>query len=162
MRKDLILRVALRLFARDDAKLPAGAYFKIRFSLTDSDLLYQAAIHGDLFAQIGKTLDLLLTKYLRAGISYAGARRFERFPILEAALRKAVINAIAHKDYGASIPTRISVYNNKLIIWNAGQLPPQWSIGRLLTKHALQPSNPAIADAFFWPEKSSHEDAALI
>ena len=146
MRKDLILRVALRLFARDDVKLPAGAYFKIRFSLTDSDLLYQAAI----------------TKYLRAGISYAGARRFERFPILEAALRKAVINAIAHKDYGASIPTRISVYNNKLIIWNAGQLPPQWSIGRLLTKHALQPSNPAIADAFFWPEKSSHEDAALI
>ena len=41
------------------------------------------------------------------------------------------------------------MYNNKLVIWNAGQLPPEWSIGRLLAKHASQPSNPAIANAFF-------------
>ncbi len=142
-------RAAALLFARDDEKLPAGAYIKIGFFRTDSDLLYQDAIHGNLFTQIDKTLDLLLTKYLRAGISYTGSQRFERFPVPEAALREAVINAIAHKDYGASIPTQISVYNNKLIIWNAGQLPPEWSIGRLLAKHASQPSNPAIANAFF-------------
>ena len=83
-------------------------------------------IGGDLFTQVDKSLDLLQTKYLRAGISYQGSQRLERFPIPEAALREAVINAIAHKDYGALIPIQISVYDHKLIIWNAGQLPPDW------------------------------------
>ncbi|UUZ49525.1 hypothetical protein LP420_04320 [Massilia sp. B-10] len=68
---------------------------------------------------MARTLDLLSTKYLRAGISYQGAQRLERMPVPDAALREAVINAIAHKDYGASIPIQISVYDTKLLIWNA-------------------------------------------
>ncbi|UUZ55080.1 hypothetical protein LP419_04075 [Massilia sp. H-1] len=39
-------------------------------------------------------------------------------PVPDAALHEAVINAIAHKDYGASIPIQISVYDTKLLIWN--------------------------------------------
>ena len=92
---------------------------------------------------------LLLTKYLRAGISYQGSQRHERFPVPESALREALINAIAHKDYGSGIPIQISVYDDKLMIWNPGQLPVDWSLGRLLAKHASQPANPDIANAFF-------------
>jgi ATP-dependent DNA helicase RecG len=92
---------------------------------------------------------LLLTKYLRAGISYKGTQRLERLPVPEAALREAVINAIAHKDYGASIPIQISVYEHKLLLWNPGQLPQDWSLDRLLAKHPSQPTNPDIAKTLF-------------
>ena len=90
---------------------------------TDSDLLYHDEIHGDLFSQVEKTLDLLLTKYLKAGISYEGPQRVEEFPIPENALREAVINAIAHKDYASANPMQISAYADKLMIWNPGHLP---------------------------------------
>jgi ATP-dependent DNA helicase RecG len=142
-------RAATLLFHADPEKFTTGACVKIGFFRTDSDLLYHDVIEGDLFTQVEKTLDLLLTKYLRAGISYEGTQRLERFPVPEAALREALINAIAHKDYGALIPIQISVYDRKLLIWNAGQLPPDWSLARLMAKHSSQPANPDVARALF-------------
>lgn len=53
------------------------------------------------------------------------------------------------KDYASAIPIQISVYTNKLMIWNPGQLPPDWTVEKLLGKHSSQPFNPDIANAFF-------------
>ena len=43
----------------------------------------------------------------------------------------------------------ISVYHHKLIIWSPGQLAQDWTLERLTSKHASDPSNPDIANAFF-------------
>ena len=144
-----LTNAATLLFHSNPGKFTTGAYVKIGFFRTDSDLLFHDVIEGNLFTQVEQSLDLLLTKYLRAGISYSGTQRFERFPIPEAALREALINAIAHKDYASAIPIQISVYQDKLLMWNPGQLPPDWSLDQLLAKHASQPANPDIANAFF-------------
>ena len=146
---DYLKRAAVMLFHEDPECIVTGAYVKIGYFRTDSDLLYHDEIHGDLFSQVEKTVDLLLTKYLRAGISYEGVQRVEAFPVPEPALREAVINAIVHKDYASAIPIQISVYHNKLMIWNAGQLPDDWTIESLLAKHASAPSNPDLANTFF-------------
>ncbi|MEI6788420.1 MAG: hypothetical protein WCL49_08080 [bacterium] len=58
----------------------------------------------------------------------------ETFPVPEKALREAIINAVAHKDYASAIPIRISVYADKLMIWNPGQRPHGWALGKLTTK----------------------------
>ncbi len=142
-------RAAVMLFHDDPERVVTGAYVKIGYFRTDSDLLYHDEIHGDLFNQVERTVDLLLTKYLRAGISYEGIQRIEAFPVPEVALREAVINAIAHKDYASANPIQISVYHDKLMIWNAGYLPHDWTLERLTAKHASSPSNPDIANAFF-------------
>lgn len=142
-------RAATLLFHADPEKFTTGACVKIGFFRTDSDLLFHDVVQGDLVAQVEKALDLLLTKYLRAGISYQGSQRLERLPVPEAALREALINAIAHKDYAAGIPVQISVYDHKLMLWNPGQLPPDWSLDRLLAKHASQPANPDVANVLF-------------
>lgn len=137
------------LFHDEPERVATGAFVKIGYFPTDSDLLYHDEVHGPLLDQVEKTVDLLLTKYLRAGISYEGVQRLETFPVPEVALREAVINAVAHKDYGSGIPIQISVYHDKLMIWNAGELPPNWTIERLKGKHASSPYNPGIANAFF-------------
>ena len=62
-------RAALLLFHPDPERFVTGAYLKIGHFLTNSDLLYHDEIHGDLFTQVDKTMDLLLTKYLQAMIS---------------------------------------------------------------------------------------------
>lgn len=126
-----------------------GAYVKIGYFRTDSDLLYHDEVHGDLFTQVDGIMDLLLTKYLKASIFYEGVQRVETFPVPESALREALLNAVAHKDYATGIPIQISVYDDKILFWNNGRLPDDWTVERLLAKHPSQPFNPDIANAFF-------------
>lgn len=142
-------RAAILLFHPDPEKFVSGAYIKIGFFRTDSDLLFQDVIHGNLFEQVEKTMDLLLTKYTKALISYEGLTRIETYEYPKDALREALLNAVSHKDYTGPYPIQISVYPDKIMIWNYGQLPENWTIEDLLNKHSSQPRNPDIATAFF-------------
>lgn len=142
-------RAALLLFHPDPEVFFTGAYVKIGFFRDNVDLLYHDEIHGDLFTQVARTIDLLSTKYLRAGIRYEGIRRVESFPVPGNALREAVLNAVVHKDYASGATIQISVYDDKLMIWNPGQLPPDWKAEDLLEKHESKPFNPDVAHAFF-------------
>ena len=142
-------RAALLLFHPDPEVFFTGAYVKIGFFRDDVDLLYHDEIHGNLFTQVARTMDLLLTKYLRAGIRYEGIQRVETFPVPGSALREAVLNAVTHKDYASAATIQISVYNDKLMLWNPGQLPPDWKAEDLLDKHESKPFNPDVAHAFF-------------
>ena len=65
------------------------------------------------------------------------------------AVREALLNAIAHKDYSGGVPIQISVYTDKIIIWNEGQLPENWTVKNLLEKYASRPYNPDIENALF-------------
>jgi len=142
-------RAAILLFHPNPEKYVTGAYIKIGFFETDDDLKYQDEIHGNLFEQIEKTMDLLFTKYIKAEISYEVLNRVETFEYPKDAVREALLNAISHKDYSGGAPTQISVYRDKIIFWNEGQLPENWTIENLLIKHPTKPYNPDIANALF-------------
>ncbi len=142
-------RAAAILFHHDPEEFVTGAYIKIGFFRTDSDLAYQDEIHGNLFQQVDQTLDLLLTKYMKASIRYEGLQRVEQFPFPVPALREALLNALVHKDYSSGNPVQISVYETKIIFWNAGKLPEQLTLELLQKKHPSIPFNPLIAAVFF-------------
>jgi ATP-dependent DNA helicase RecG len=89
------------------------------------------------------------TKYIKAPISYEGINRVETYEYPKDAVREALLNAIAHKDYSGGVPIQISVYTDKIIIWNEGQLPENWTVKNLLEKLASRPYNPDIANALF-------------
>ena len=146
---DYVSRAAVMLFHPDPEKFVSGAYIKIGFFHTDSDLLFQDEVHGNLFEQVEKTVEFLLTKYTRALISYEGLTRIETPEYPKDALREAVLNAVSHKDYTGAYPIQISVYADKIMIWNYGRLPENWTVKDLLDKHSSQPRNPDIANAFF-------------
>ena len=147
--KDFLKRAAILLFHSNPEQFVTGAYIKIGYFETDDDLKFQDEIHGNLFEQIEKTMDLLFTKYIKAAISYEGINRIEKYEYPKDAVREALLNAIAHKDYSGGIPIQISVYNDKIIFWNEGQLPENWTIENLLTKHPSKAYNPDIANALF-------------
>jgi len=96
-----------------------------------------------------KTIEILFTKYIKANISYKGIQRIETFDFPKEAIREAILNAISHKDYSSGVPIQISVYKDKIMIWNNGELPVDWTIDDLKSKHASIPYNPEIANAFF-------------
>jgi ATP-dependent DNA helicase RecG len=60
-------------------------------------------------------------------ISYKGLSRIETYEYPEKALREALLNAVAHKGYAGCTPIQISVYRDKVMFWNMGQLPENWT-----------------------------------
>lgn len=146
---DFLKRAAIILFHAEPEKFVTGAYIKIGYFETDDDLKFQDEVHGNLFEQIERTMDLLFTKYIKSEISYEGINRIEKYEYPRDAVREALLNAIAHKDYSGGVPIQISVYKDKIIFWNEGQLPENWTIENLLIKHPSKPYNPDIANALF-------------
>ena len=144
-------RAAVLLFHPDPERYVTGAYVKIGFFENNVDLRYHDEVHGDLFTQVNQTIEILRAKYLKALISYEGLQRIETYPVPDPALREALLNAVVHKDYSSGSPIQISVYPDKLMIWNPGQLPPEWTVERLLEKHASEPRSGAACRAGLGP-----------
>jgi len=146
---EYLKRAAVLLFHEDPERYVTGAFVKIGFFRSESDLVYHDEIHGDLFSQSAQTVDLIRTKYLKAAIHYEGLQRIETFPVPYDALREAVLNALIHRDYTVTAPIQIKVFADRLKIWNPAVLPEGWDLAKLLGDHASHPFNPDIANAFF-------------
>lgn len=144
-----LTNAAMLLFSNDPEKWQLGAFAKIGFFETNADLKYQDEIHGSLLDQVDKIIEVLHLKYMKAFITYEGMQRIERYFVPDAALREALLNALCHKNYSNGIPIQISVYEDKLYIANCGRLPENWTLEKLMGKHASAPFNPNIAKVFY-------------
>ena len=146
-----LIRAAMLAFYRDPEKWVTGSYIKIGyFGKSDADLVYQDEVHGPLLEQIDRTVDLVYTKYMKALIFYEGIQRVEQFMFHKDAFREILLNAVVHKDYSSCNPIQISVYENKIYIWNDGEMPSELdSTEKLFMKHSSKPYNPKLANVFF-------------
>ena len=145
----MLKRAAILLFHPKPEKYVTGAYIKIGYFENEADLMFQDEVHGNLFEQIEQTMDLLFTKYIKAMVSYEGISRVETYEYPREAVREALLNAVAHKDYSGGAPIQIKVYKDRILIWNDGQLPDNWTIHNLLKRHSSKPYNPDIANTLF-------------
>lgn len=140
---------AILLFGKDTLKFFKSAVFKIgRFGQTDHDLRFQDVIEGNIFEMPDKVIETLRSKYLVSPIRYEGLQRIEELEYPEEALREAILNAVIHKDY-TGVHTQMSIYNDKLILWNDGMLPDGLNAKMLKGKHPSKPRNIDIANIFF-------------
>ena len=143
-------RSAAMLFHSSPEKFVSGAYIKLGFFAgEDDDLVFQDEVHGPLMLQVDEVIRLLEERYLIHAISYEKHHRRERIQYPEDSLRESLLNAIINKDYTSGYPIQISVYPDHLSVWNYGQLPVGWSVGRLFVKHPSMPFNPTLANVFF-------------
>ena len=125
--QEFLKRAAVLLFHRSPASFVRDAYVKLGY-FRNAELLYQDVIEGNLFEHVDRTMDLLYSKYSRALISYKGVYRVETFPVPREAMREAVINAVIHRDYADPVPIQIRVYEDRIMLWNPGHLPADWSV----------------------------------
>lgn len=149
MKDGRLKRAAVLLFGKDPITFFPTAYVKIgRFGSTDADLLFQDVVEGNGFQLADRIIELLEKKYLTSPISYRGLHRMEGSEYPNEALREILLNAIVHRTY-TTAPVQVSIYDDRLTVWNEGTLPDGLSVDDLKRKHPSLPRNPVLADSCF-------------
>lgn len=140
---------AILLFGKRPQKFYPSVAFKIgRFGKDEADLMFQDIIEGNIIQMADRVMEVLQAKYLVSPIHFEGMQRYETLEIPKEAMREILFNAIAHKDYtGPNI--QMHVYNNRIDIWNEGELPSGYDQTILYGKHSSKPRNRNIADVLF-------------
>ena len=140
---------AILLFGKKPQRFFPSVMFKIgRFGRNDADLMFQDVIEGNIIQMADRVMDALQAKYLVSPIRFEGMQRYEKLEIPKEALREVLYNAIAHKDYMGS-DIQMHVYDDRLEIWNEGELPVGYDQETLFARHSSKPRNRNIANAFF-------------
>ena len=100
--------------------------------------------------QADKATELIYTKYFKGLIDYEGNQRTETKMLSRGILRELLLNAINHKNYATGVPIQVSVYEDRIEIFNMGTWSKQVPTDkRIYEKHASVPYNPKIADVSF-------------
>ena len=94
-------------------------------------------------------METVYLNYFKGIISYEGIQRIETNPVPHSAFREAITNAIVHRDYSTGNPIHIHIYPDRVLIYNDGRLPENWTAEDLFAMHTSKPYNPLIAGAFF-------------
>lgn len=144
-----IRNAAILLFADNPQRYFPGSEFKIgRFGVSESDLMFQDIVEGNIIQMTERVIELLRSKYLISNIHYEGLQRVERLEIPEDALRELINNAICHKDY-MGVAIQMKVYNDRIELWDDGFLPDGMIPDDLLKPHKSKPRNKLISAAFY-------------
>lgn len=155
LREGQLLRAAAVLFGRPEklsAEFPQCLLRVAKFRGTDkTEFLDNRQFHGHAF-------DLLLRaeRFLRENLPVAGRvvpELFERVddPLYPpVALREALANAFAHRDYsigGGSVA--VAIYHHRLEITSSGTLHFGLTVADLFRPHESLPWNPLVARVFY-------------
>lgn len=143
-------KAAILLFGKKPQKCFFQANVRIGKFRTDTEILTDDRIEGNLFDQLEKSLDVLRTKYLKTEISFEGIHRRDILEYPYEALKEAIINALIHRDYLSTSEIQIRVYDDKMIIMNSGKLPHDIPAESLKSVHPSKPRNRLLAQVFYY------------
>jgi ATP-dependent DNA helicase RecG len=142
-------RAAIILFGKDPVRFYPGAFVKMgRFGKSDTDLRFQEVEEGNLIVLLRNVIEQLNRKFLIRPIEFEGMYRIEKHEYPVPAVREMLLNALIHRTYTGSF-IQIRVYDDKISIWNDGELPTGMNLDKLKQPHSSKPRNLIIADVCF-------------
>ena len=126
--------------------LRAGVTCAVLRGATKTHILDRKELTGDLYSIFEDCMEYLQAKLNTALIPHARGRD-ERLELPEDALREALVNAIAHRDYRSTANVQVYVFRDRLEIVTPGGLPAGMREEDLGTKSV--PRNPLLFGMFY-------------
>jgi ATP-dependent DNA helicase RecG len=108
-------------------------------------------IEGTIFDLIDKAEDFVL-RNIRKSIRLVPGKvqREEKYEYPTDAIREAVVNAVAHRDYESPSKVQVRIFDNRIEVWSPGTLPEGITIEDLKREHISVPRNPHLFKQLFW------------
>jgi len=131
------------LMARDirTATTPAHVSCALFLGTTKSRILDRRDFHRDIPSMIDDSAAWILSK-INVGLVIRGMRREELPELPEEALREALANAVAHRDYRSQANVQVHVFKDRVEIVSPGGLPAGMTEADLGAKSV--PRNPLL------------------
>ncbi len=106
--------------------------------------------NGTVFDQVDAAVDFALSKLNRSvtpqNNSPASAVEYE---IPYKAIREAIVNAVAHRDYTSNAAVQVMVFADRVEVWNPGSLPAGLVPESLRSPHSSIPKNLHLATPLY-------------
>jgi ATP-dependent DNA helicase RecG len=111
---------------------------------------YYRIFMGTLFEQMDQAVDFVLSKLdVSVGTRSVGNQAPARYELPPEVVREAVVNAVAHRDYTQPEAIQISVFADRLEVWNPGELLPPLTLEKLRKPHRSVTRNARICEALY-------------
>jgi ATP-dependent DNA helicase RecG len=153
VRDDRPTNAAILLFGRDPQRfLPSAEVRCMHFHGTEVQrpVPFYRVFKGTLFEQVSLAADFVLSKLNRSvGTRAVTNQAPVRYEIPPDVIREAIVNAIAHRDYTSPGAVQVSVFADRVEVWNPGTLLPPLTPESLRRPHGSIARNPRICEALF-------------
>ena len=98
---------------------------------------------GSLFDQVDGAVDFVLAKLNgRVGTRTHGPAAPVSYELPKEAVAELIVNAVAHRDYTSNASVQVSIFSDRIEVWNPGRLPPGWTPEGLAKPHSSEPATP--------------------
>jgi ATP-dependent DNA helicase RecG len=144
---------AILLFGRDPQRfLPAAEVRCMHFHGTEIQrpVPFYRIFKGTLFGQVDMAVDFVMSKLNRSvGTRAESIQAPVRYEVPPDVIREAIVNAVAHRDYASAGAVQVSVFADRVEVWNPGMLQAPLTLESLRHPHGSIAHNHRICEALF-------------
>lgn len=144
---------AVLLFGREPQRfLPTSEVKCMHFHGTEvrKPIPSYQVFKGTAFELVDQAVDFVLSKIDRSiGTRELSAQAPAAYELPKEAVTEAIVNAVAHRDYTSNASVQVTLFADRLEVWNPGELPSSLTPERLREPHASIPHNPLIAEPLY-------------
>lgn len=144
---------ALLLFGRDPQRfLPCAEVRCMHFHGTEIQrpVPFYRIFKGTVFGQVDMAVDFVMSKLNRSvGTRAESSQAPVRDEIPHDVIREAIVNAVAHRDYTSAGAVQVSVFADRVEVWNPGTLPASLTTESLRHPHGSIPRNHRLCEVLF-------------
>ena len=144
---------ALLLFGRDPQRfLPCAEIRCMHFHGTEIQrpVPFYRIFKETVFGQVDMAVDFVISKLNRSVGTRAESNQAPfRYEIPPDVIREAIVNAIAHRDYTSAGAVQVSVFADRVEVWNPGTLSAPLTTESLRHPHGSIARNHRLCEALF-------------
>jgi len=144
---------AILLFGRDPQRfLPSSEVRCMHFHGTEIQrpVPFYRIFKGTVFNQVDMAVDFVMSKLNRSvGTRAESIQAPVRYEIPPDVIREAIVNAVAHRDYTSGGAVQVSVFADRVEVWNPGMLPESLTTESLRHPHGSIARNHRLCEPLF-------------
>ncbi len=123
---------------------------KFKGTMAAKPFIDMKVIEGTIDEQIDLAEKFIMNNIKKsAWLTPGKVKRNEKWEYPLDALREAITNAICHRDYSSTSNVQVRIFDDRIEVWNPGNLPEGWTVATLKKQHESKPRNHLIAKLFF-------------
>jgi predicted HTH transcriptional regulator len=144
---------AMLLFGRDPQRFLHNIEIRcMHFHGTEIErpVPFYRVFKGNIFDQVDMAVDFVMSKLNRSvGTREDSIQAPVRHEVPIDVIREAIVNAVAHRDYTSAAAVQVSVFTDRIEVWNPGALIAPLTTESLREPHGSICRNPLICEALF-------------